>query len=189
MQPEETVPVQRVSLLTIFLVFFKVGAFTIGGGYAMLPVIQREVVHRHKWLKQSVFFDSLIVTQSIPGPLALNNAIIIGQRLRGFSGGIIAALGVITPSVLVILAVVSFFFPYFRHNTYVQAVFYGLRPAVVALITAAALNLARELLRSWASAILAAVLLAVNLLFEIHPIVIMLIGGLAGLVIFWKREG
>ncbi len=186
MQPEETAQVQQVSLLTIFLVFLKVGAFTIGGGYAMLPVIQREVVHRKKWLDQSVFLDSLIVTQSIPGPLALNNAIIIGQRLRGFSGGLIAALGVITPPILVILAVASFLFPYFRHNIYVQAVFYGLRPAVVALITAAALNLARELLRGWGSAILTAVLLAASLLFEIHPIAIMLGGGLIGLVIFWK---
>lgn len=188
MQPEGAAKNQQVSLLTIFLVFLKVGAFTFGGGYAMLPVIQREVVYKQKWVDQAVFFDSLIITQSIPGPLALNNAIIIGQRLRGLRGGLIAALGVITPSILIILAIVAFFLPYFQDNSYVQAVFYGLRPAMVALITAAAINLGREMLRGWASVLLAVILLAAALLFKIHPIAILLSGGLIGLILFRKWE-
>jgi chromate transporter len=188
LQPEGAAQAQQVSLLTIFLVFLKVGAFTFGGGYAMLPVIQREVVTRQKWVDHAVFFDSLIITQSIPGPLALNNSIIIGQRLRGLRGGLTAALGVITPSILIILAIVAFFLPYFQDNVYVQAVFYGLRPAVVALITAAAFNLAREMLRGWASALLAAALLAAALLFQLHPIAILVGGGFIGLLLFRNRE-
>ncbi len=188
MQPESTAQTQQVSLITIFLIFLKVGAFTFGGGYTMLPVIQREVVHKQKWVDQAIFFDSLIVTQSIPGPLALNNSIIIGQRLRGLRGGLTAALGVITPSILIILAIVALFLPYYQDNVYVQAIFYGLRPAVVALITAAAFNLAREMLRGWASVLLAAVLLAAALLFKVHPIAILVGGGLIGLILFRGRD-
>lgn len=188
MQPEGAAQIRQVPLLTIFLVFLKVGAFTFGGGYAMLPVIQREVVSRQKWVDQTVFFDTLIVTQSIPGPLALNNAIILGQRMRGLRGGLMAALGIVTPSILIILAIVAYFLPYFQQNVYVQAVFYGLRPAVVALITAAAFNLAREMLRGWASALLAVILLAVALLFNVHPIAILVSGGLIGLILFRRWE-
>jgi chromate transporter len=188
LQPEGTAQARQVSLLTIFLVFLKVGAFTFGGGYAMLPVIQREVVYRQKWVDQAVFLDSLIITQSIPGPLALNNSIIIGQRLRGLRGGLTAALGVTIPSILVILTIVAFFLPYFQEFVYVQAVFYGLRPAVVALITAAAFNLSREMLRGWASALLAAALLAAALFLRIHPIAILVGGGITGLILFRGRE-
>lgn len=175
-------------MLTIFLVFLKVGAFTFGGGYAMLPVIQREVVTRRKWVEHPAFFDMLVITQSVPGQLALNSAIQVGVHLRGIPGGLIAALGVTLPSVLIILAIAAFLFSVYRELIYVQAIFYGLRPAVVALIAAAALNMAREMLRGWSSAGLAAVLLAVALFFQLHPIAVLLAGGLAGLILFRKKE-
>jgi len=179
---------KQVSLLTIFLAFLKVGALTFGGGYAMLPVIQREVVERKKWLQYDLFIDSLIITQSVPGPLALNISIIVGQRLRGVKGGLTAALGVISPSVISVLAIVAFIFPVFRDSVYVQAVFYGLRPAVVALITASAFNLARDILRGWSGLLLTVLLLATALIFNFHPIVILLGGGLSGLALFRQRE-
>ncbi len=177
-----------VPLPGIFLVFLKVGAFTFGGGYAILPVIQREVVVTRKWVDRAFFFDTLIITQSMPGALALNSSIQIGMHLRGLPGGILAALGAITPSVLIILSIVGLFLPVYRDNSYVQAVFYGLRPAVVALIAAAAFHLGQELIRGWTSITLAAVLLAAAVLLNIHPIAILLAGGLAGLILFRKRE-
>lgn len=188
MQQEESGQTRQVSLSTIFLVFLKVGAFTFGGGYAMLPVIQREVVERQKWVGRDLFFDSLIITQSVPGPLALNSSVIIGQHLRGLSGGLMAALGVITPSVVIILALTAFVLPYIQENIYVQAVFFGLRPAVVALIAAAAFSLARDILRDWTGVFLAAVLLATALIFNLHPITILLTGGFTGLLLFRRRE-
>ncbi|MEW5783755.1 MAG: chromate transporter [Bacillota bacterium] len=191
MQHEQTAPEKsekRVTLLTIFLVFLKVGAFTFGGGYAILPVIQREAIVKHKWVDRDTFFDILIITQSMPGALALNSAIQIGMRLRGVSGGVIAALGVITPSVLIILLIVALFLPVYRDNVYVQAIFYGLRPAVVALIAAAAFSLGREMLRGWISAVMAAVLLAATVLLRIHPIAVLVIGGAAGLILFRKKD-
>jgi chromate transporter len=179
----------KVSLPAIFLAFLKVGAFTFGGGYAILPVIQREVVVARKWVDQAFFFDTLIITQSMPGALALNSSIQIGMHLRGVAGGLLAALGVITPSVLIILGIVALVLPVYRDNLYVQAVFYGLRPAVVALIAAAAFHLGRELVRGWISAALAAALLAAAVLLGLHPIAIMVAGGLAGLIFFRKKAG
>jgi len=185
---QQAVPPKAVSLLTIFLVFLKVGAFTFGGGYAMLPIIQREVVTRRQWIGEKHFFDLLIVAQSLPGTIALNSAIQVGMRLRGIPGGILAALGVVIPSVGIILALVIFFLPAFQGNVFVKAVFYGLRPAVVALIAMAVINLGRNIFDHWSSIALAAVLLAVTLLLKVHPIIVLLTGGLAGLMIF-KEKG
>ncbi len=183
----QAVQPEAVSLLTIFLVFLKVGAFTFGGGYAMLPIIQQEVVANRKWIGESLFFDMLIVAQSIPGAIALNSAIQIGMHLRGIAGGSLAALGVMIPSVAVILALAAFFLPLFQDNIYVQAVFYGLRPAVVALIAAAVINLGRSILGNRRSFFLAGALLAAALLLRIHPIAILLAGGAAGLIIFREK--
>lgn len=175
---------KKVSLLAIFLVFLKVGAFTFGGGYAMLPIIQREIVARRKWIEESLFFDMLIVAQSLPGAVALNSAIQVGLRLRGLAGGSLAALGTILPSFCVILAIAAYFLPLFQDNVYIKAVFYGLRPAVVALIAAAVINLGRSILKRRRSIALAAALLAAALLLKIHPIAILVAGGLMGLILF-----
>lgn len=179
---------QRVPLHTIFLVFLKVGAFTFGGGYAILPVIQREIVTRSKWVEREDFVNMLIVTQSIPGALALNSSIQVGMRLRGAAGGLLASLGIITPSVLIILAVVSLFLPAFQDSKYVEAAFYGLRPAVVALIAAAAVNLGQDIIREWRSLVLGLILLALAIFFDAHPIATLIAGGLAGLIIFRKKD-
>lgn len=177
-----------VSLNTIFFIFLKIGAFTFGGGYAMLPIIEREVVTRREWIGEDHFFDLLIVAQSLPGAIALNSAIQVGMRLRGIPGGLLAALGVIIPPVAIILALAAFFLPVFRDNRYIQAIFYGLRPAVMALIAAAVINLGRNIFDHWISIALAAILLAGALLLKIHPIIILLAGGSAGLLIFKKRR-
>ncbi len=178
---------KAVSLPTIFLVFLKVGAFTFGGGYAMLPIIEREVCARRKWVSEEHFFDLLVVAQSLPGAIALNSSIQIGMRLRGIAGGILAALGVIIPSVAVILALAAYFLPLFRDNVYLKAIFYGLRPAVVALIGAAVVNLGRSVFRHWSDIALAGALLAAALLLKIHPVIILLGGGLSGLILFRRR--
>ncbi len=177
---------KKESLWTILLSFLKVGAFTFGGGYAILPVIQAEVVEKRRWVSQAVFSDILIITQSMPGQLALNSAIQIGVRLRGTPGGIVAALGVTAPSVVIILAVASYFYPLVRDNIYVQAVFYGLRPAVVALIAAAAVKMGRDILHGLGGVLLCAALLILAILSGMHPILVLIAGGLAGIIVFNK---
>jgi chromate transporter len=183
----ETERIKTESLWSILLTFLKVGAFTFGGGYAILPVIQQEIVVKRKWVSQATFSDILIITQGMPGQLALNSAIQIGVRLRGTAGGLMAALGVTAPSVVILLAIAAYFYPLLRDNVYVQAVFYGLRPAVVALIAAAAIRMGREILHGWSGLILSALLLAVAIISGIHPILVLLLGGLAGLAVFRRK--
>lgn len=128
---------------TLFLTFMKIGAFTIGGGYAMLPLIQREVVDR-RWMTKEDFIDLFSVAQSLPGIFAVNIAIFVGYKLKKVRGGIICALGSILPSFLIILAI-ALFFTQFKDNEWVEKAFKGLRPAVVALIAVPCLTTARSI--------------------------------------------
>lgn len=175
------------SLWHILLTFLKVGAFTFGGGYAILPVIHQEVVNNKKWVSPEEFSDILIITQGMPGQLALNSAIQIGIRLRGIPGGLMGALGVTAPSVIILLAIAAYFYPLLRHNDYVQAIFYGLRPAVVALIAAAAVKMGRGILQGLNGIILCTVLLLIAIITQIHPIIILLVGGLTGMIVCKRR--
>lgn len=124
----------------IFVSFFKIGLFTIGGGYAMLPLIEREVVSRRKWLGSEDFLDCLAIAQSIPGPMAINTAVFSGHRVRGFAGAVVALLGVALPSFIVMIIVASFFRG-IKDDPHVIAVFTGVRPAIAALIAASVVSL------------------------------------------------
>lgn len=175
---------KKESLLTILLTFLKVGAFTFGGGYAILPVIEQEIMQKRKWVDHQVFSDILIITQGMPGQLALNSAIQIGIRLRGTMGGLAAALGVTAPSVIILIIVAAWLYPMVRDNIYIQAAFYGIRPAVVALIAFAAVRMGRDILRGKRGIILAALLLTAAIITQVHPILILVAGGLIGLFIY-----
>lgn len=126
-----------------FSIFFKIGAFTIGGGYAMVPLIENEIVTRRKWVSQDDFINLLAISQSAPGILAVNISIFIGYKLRGIRGSIITALGTILPSFIIILAI-ALFFHNFKDNLFVERIFKGIRPAVVALIAAPTFSMAKS---------------------------------------------
>ena len=122
-------------LKNLFLTFAKIGAFTFGGGWAMISIIQREVVDKHRWLEEAEFLDLLAVAQSMPGILAVNISVVVGDKLRGLRGSIAAAAGTILPSFLIILAIAMFLTPEtITSNPTLTAIFKGIRPAVVALI-------------------------------------------------------
>ena len=129
-------------LWEIFWSFFKIGLFTFGGGYAMIPLIQREVIDHRKWIPASEFLDLLTLAQSVPGPIAINTAVFVGYKVRGLRGAAAALLGTVTPSFVIIL-VIAVFFAGIRHNPVVDAAFKGMRPAVVALIIGPVLSLSR----------------------------------------------
>ena len=129
-------------LFQLFYIFFKIGAFTIGGGYAMIPLIEAEIVTKKGWVAKEDFLDLLAIAQSAPGVFAVNIAIFIGYRLRGVKGCIVTALGAILPSFLIILCIALFFLR-FKENPTVEAIFKGIRPAVVALIAVPTFNLAK----------------------------------------------
>ena len=127
----------------IFWTFTKIGAFTIGGGYAMLPLIEKEIVIRKKWIDASEFIDRIAISQSLPGIFAVNMSILVGYRLKGNIGSIVAALGVILPSFFIIL-LIAMFFRQFNENVYVMKIFRAIRPAVVALIAVPVFSTAKE---------------------------------------------
>jgi len=131
-----------VGLLELFLSFFKIGAFTFGGGYAMIPLIQREVVDRRRWIGKADFLDLLTVAQSAPGPISLNTSVFVGYKLRGYAGAAASILGAVLPSFSIIL-LVAVFFAGIRDNAVVEAAFKGMRPAVVALIIGPVVTLAQ----------------------------------------------
>lgn len=129
--------------LEAFSIFFKIGAFTIGGGYAMVPLIEDEIVTKRRWLAKEDFIDLLAIAQSSPGILAVNISIFIGYRLKGVPGSIVTALGTVLPSFLIILAI-ALFFHNFKDNAVVERIFKGIRPAVVALIAAPTFSMAKS---------------------------------------------
>ena len=173
-------------LLDIFWSFLKIGAFTFGGGYAMIPLIQHEVIHKRRWIEERDFIDLLTLAQTAPGPIALNTAVFVGYKRRGYMGALSAILGVIVPSFLVIL-VVAIFFASIRDNAYVDAAFKGMRPAVVALIVAPIVGLTKGM--SWW---LIAVALAVALVvwhFGISPVWFLIAGAVVGACVVARRGG
>jgi chromate transporter len=146
-------------LLTMFGSFFKIGLFTFGGGYAMVPIIQREVIDHRGWIDRDEFVELLTLAQSAPGPIALNTSVFVGYKVRGYAGALAALLGVVVPAFTVIL-IVAIYFAQFRENVYVNAAFKGMRPAVVALIVSPIVSLSRGM-GAWKYVLAAAVALFV----------------------------
>ena len=146
-------------LLKLFTTFFKIGLFCFGGGFAMIPLIQREVIEKHKWIDEKDFLDMLVLAQSTPGPIAVNTSVFVGYKMAGVAGAIMATLGTVLPSFMVIL-LLALFFAEVRENRYVDAAFRAMRPAVVALIVAPLMGLVKGL-KWYLGAISAAVALAV----------------------------
>lgn len=127
----------------LFITFFRIGMFTLGGGYAMLPLIESEVVNKKKWIDKQMFMDLVAVAQSCPGVFAINISIFIGNKVNGTKGALCCSLGSVLPSLLIILAI-AMFFQHFQDIPWVAATFAGIRPAVVALIAIPTWNLGRR---------------------------------------------
>ncbi len=177
---------KRVSLWQIFAVFAKIGAFTIGGGYAMIPLIQAELSKRG-WLSDEELPDIVALSQSAPGVMAVNISIFAGHKLRGVKGSVAATLGSIVPSFLMILAI-AMFFTAFRDNPWVERAFKGIRPVVVALIAVPMVKMARKSCRSWAHWVIAAAALILVAVLNVSPIYIIICVLILGYSITrWKR--
>ena len=174
-------------VIDLFFTFFKVGAFTIGGGYAMLPVIQGEVVEKKKWMKEEEFLDAIALTNSLPGPLATNCATFVGYRLAGFPGAISSVLGAIMPSFLIILAI-ALFFTSISGYAVTHYIFSGVRPAVVALIFFALVKMVKSVGVNAINTIIAVSSLVLLLFFNIHPIFVITISGVIGLFLFSRNS-
>ena len=172
---------------TLFSIFFKIGLFTLGGGYAMLPLIETEIVDKRNWIDKKEFLDLTAIAQSAPGVLAVNMAVFVGYKLRGLSGAVVAILGAVLPSFLIIL-LIAVFLRGFRHYPLVESIFMGIRPAVVALIAVPVFTLARAAGVTCKNAWVPIVCAGAVWLGGVSPVYIVLAAGVGGLVFFRERD-
>lgn len=170
--------------LQLFTTFFKIGAFTFGGGWAMLSLIEKEIVDKRGWIDRTEYLDLIAVSQSLPGILAVNVSVAVGDKLRGMKGVVTASLGTILPSFMIILCIAIFLTPdLIKENETLSAVFKGIRPAVVALIVAPVISSARSAGIGWRTVIIpvaVALLIWSKLPIVSSPILYILLGGIGG---------
>ncbi len=171
--------------LQLFISFFKIGLFGFGGGYAMLSLIQHEVVEKHAWLSLQEFTDIIAVSQMTPGPIAINSATYIGYTTTGnIWGSALATLAVCLPSLIIVLLICRFI-AQFRNNKHVEGVFKALRPATVGLIAAAALLLVnKENFIDYKSVVIFAVAFVLVMFLKVHPILMILLAAVSGLFLY-----
>ncbi|MDR0430161.1 MAG: chromate transporter [Tannerellaceae bacterium] len=165
---------------TLFFTFTHIGIFTIGGGYAMLPLIEREVINRG-WISKEDFIDLFAMAQSLPGIFAVNIAIFLGYKLKGFWGSFVCAMGTILPSFFIIL-LIALFFSHIQNDIWVERIFKGLRPAVVALIVVPCINAAKTIGLSWKTAVIAITAALLIWLVGISPVYIIVAAAVGGLI-------
>ncbi len=172
--------------LSIFTVFFKIGAFTWGGGYAMLPLIKNEVVEKRKWITSEDFIDGIAVSQSLPGPIAVNTATYVGYKLCGTFGSLMALAGAILPSFVSIL-IIAMFFLRFRNLKVVQDFFKGANPAIIALIVSAVIDIGKSALKRYREFVITLILLFLLIYLRVHPILAIVISAILGIIFGEKR--
>lgn len=181
---------EKSLLLKLFTTFFKIGAFTFGGGWAMISIIEREIVDKHKWIDKTEFLDLLAVAQSMPGILAVNISVVIGDKLRLLKGSLAAASGTIMPSFLIILLIAMFLTPdLITGNPVISSIFKGIRPAVVALIVAPVITSAKSAGLSWKTVwipVAVALLIWSKIPYLSNPILYIVAGGLIGWAIMTR---
>ena len=177
-------------LWELYITFAKIGACTFGGGYAMLPILQREVVENKGWATDEELTDYFAIGQCTPGVIAVNTATFIGQKKGGVAGGIVATLGGVFPSLLIILALAGVITS-FSHLTWVQHAFAGIRVCVCVLIFNATLKLLKGSVKDWPAALIFAAVLAASLLTDLSPVIFVAAAALCGIVLqnlqYWLR--
>ncbi len=173
---------KRLSLrekLQMFFTFFKIGIFTFGGGYSMIPLIEKEVVNKNKWLTKKEISDLLSLGQTLPGSVTINSATLIGYKILQLEGSIIATLGVVLPSFIIIL-IISLFFTNIAQLGSIQAFLHGVQSAIISLILFSAISLRKESIEDKLNWIILIISLISMILFHINPMIIIFIGIIIG---------
>lgn len=168
-------------LFTVFITFFKIGAFTFGGGYAMIPLIQRETVENHGWISDEDILDIIAIAESTPGPIAINSATFVGYKVCGFWGSFAATFGVVLPSFLIILAI-SYVLEAFQSIKAVQYAFRGIRAGVLALIFKALFGMYKKCPKSIVSYCIMAAAFVLVAFLNIDSIIVIIGCAIAGLI-------
>ena len=169
-------------LITLFLTFAKVGVMTFGGGYAMLPILQREVVENKGWATEEELMDYFAIGQCTPGVIAVNTATFIGQKLKGFWGAVFATVGVVFPS-LVIISLLAGVIEAFSHIIWVQHAFGGIRVCVCVLITNAVVKLFKKAVVDVPTMVIFLAVCLGSILLDVSPVIFVVIAAFAGIII------
>lgn len=170
----------------IFLSFMKIGPVTFGGGYAMIPLIEKEVVERRKWVKTKDIADIFAISESVPGAIAINSATFIGYRLGGVPGAIAAMVGVMLPTFIIVI-LLSVFFLQVQDHPKIEAAFVSIKATIVALITYAAIKIGKTAIIDRTTLVLTIAAFALMFFTPIHPVLIIVGGGIAGIAIVLLR--
>jgi chromate transporter len=173
-------------LWQLFIIFCRIGGFTFGGGYAMLPMMQKEIVEKRNWATDQEMLDYYAIGQSTPGIIAVNTATFIGYKRKGIIGAIIATAGMVFPS-LVIITLIAAFFRNFQDYRIVKHAFAGIRVAVVVLILNAIIKMWKNSVKDWKGIIVFCTAFAVTAFTDISPIIIIVISAAIGIIINIKR--
>ena len=168
-------------IFQLFLVFLKIGAFTFGGGYAMIPIIQKEIVENKKWITDDDILEIIAIAESTPGPIAINSATFVGYRVAGFFGAMFATLGVVLPSFVIIL-LISFVLREFQHIPAVQYAFNGIRAGVLALLIKALVSMYKKAPKGLISYIVMGASFIITAFFDINVLFVIIGCAVFGLV-------
>lgn len=170
-------------LLQLFITFFKIGAFSFGGGYAMLPLIEKEVIQVHNWLTSTEFIDILAIAEMTPGPIAVNSATFLGFKVAGVLGSAVATIGVILPS-FIVMSIIFHFISRFKNSPYVDWVFRGIRPVVLGLIASAGVTVGISTFIDIKSIIIASLLFYIVTFKKFNPILAIVLAGGLGVLLY-----
>ena len=170
-------------LVKLYLAFLKIGTFSFGGGYAMLPFIQKEIVEKNNWISSAEFTDIIGISQMTPGPVAINSATFVGYKISGVIGSIVATLGVITTS-FILVVIINRILDKFKEFKMVQAALLGMKPALIALIIYAFWDLAIDAYKDWKSIFITVIIAVVLWSKKVHPILVIVIAAILGLVFY-----
>lgn len=170
-------------LWDLFITFFRIGLFSFGGGYAMLPLMESEVIASRGWLTNAEFIDIIAISEMTPGPIAINSATFLGYRISGTLGSVLATVGVVLPSLIVMLTILVFM-NRVKNSNYVDWIFKGIRPIILGLITAAAVSLAFSSLIDLKSIVIAIGIFYIVAIRKINPILAIIIAGGLGVLLY-----
>lgn len=171
------------TLALLFWSFLKIGAFSFGGGYAMITLIEREIVQNRAWLTSQEFVDIIGISQMTPGPVSINSATFVGHKIGGVLGSLCATLGVITVSFTLVF-IVSHYLVKFKESKIVKSALLGMRPILIGLIISAVLSLSKGVYSDIKSVIIVLITLGLLLRDKIHPIVVIIISAVMGLIFY-----
>ena len=175
-------------LIKLFVSFLKIGVFTFGGGFAMIPLIEKEIVEERKWIHREDIIDLFAISQSIPGAVAINTATLVGYKVAGRIGAIIATLGVALPSI-VIISLIAIFFREIADLEVVAWIFTGINAAVILLIFHASIRMGKVAVKDITTTIIFCVTVVVVIFTDISPIILIVLGGLIGAGLYYMEKG